>query len=90
MLLHSDVGARDKIEGPALEALKEFLDMLYEILPASQEYKAHLSEISAWLNSKTSITGQEWVAYLEGIQVCSVSICLFPHYVLPPSLDTMP
>ncbi|CAI2724679.1 unnamed protein product [Schistosoma spindalis] len=68
MLLQSDVGARDKIEGPALEALKEFLDMLYEILPASQEYKAHLSGISVWLNSKASITGQEWVAYLEGIQ----------------------
>lgn len=31
MLLQSDVGARDKIEGPALEALKEFLDMLYEV-----------------------------------------------------------
>ncbi|CAH8463985.1 unnamed protein product [Schistosoma haematobium] len=75
MLLQSDVGARDKIEGPALEALKEFLDMLYEILPASQEYKAHLSEISVWLNSKTSITGQEWIAYLEGIQ--------FPTYKGP-------
>ncbi|CAH8458614.1 unnamed protein product [Schistosoma intercalatum] len=75
MLLQSDVGARDKIEGPALEALKEFLNMLYEILPASQEYKAHLSETSAWLNSKTSITGQEWVAYLEGIQ--------FPTYKGP-------
>ncbi|CAH8462050.1 unnamed protein product [Schistosoma bovis] len=75
MLLQSDVGARDKIEGPALEALKEFLDMLYEVLPASQEYKAHLSEISVWLNSKTSITGQEWVAYLEGIQ--------FPTYKGP-------
>ncbi|CAH8455078.1 unnamed protein product [Schistosoma turkestanicum] len=69
MLLQSDVGARDKIEGPALEALKEFLDMLYEILPASQEYKAQLSEISVWLNSKTSITGQEWVAYLEEIKL---------------------
>ncbi|CAH8454547.1 unnamed protein product [Schistosoma rodhaini] len=68
MLLQSDVGVRDKIEGPALEALKEFLDILYGILPASQEYKAYLSEISVWLNSKTSITGQEWVAYLEKIQ----------------------
>ncbi|KAK4474196.1 hypothetical protein MN116_003494 [Schistosoma mekongi] len=65
MLLQSDVGARDIIEGPALDALKEFLNMLHEILPASQEYKAHLAEISAWLNSKTSFTGQEWIAYLQ-------------------------
>ncbi|KAH8852433.1 Sulfhydryl oxidase 1 [Schistosoma japonicum] len=65
MLLQSDVGARDVIEGPALDALKEFLNMLHETLPASQEYKAHLSAISAWVNSKTSFTGQEWITYLQ-------------------------
>lgn len=76
--------------GATLYSFNYFVFSGFKVLPASQEYKAHLSEISVWLNSKTSITGQEWVAYLEGIQVCTVSICLFPRYVLPPPLDTMP
>ncbi|CAH8474051.1 unnamed protein product [Heterobilharzia americana] len=68
MLLQLDVGARDAIEGSSLAALKEFLQMLYELLPASQEYKDYLTKISAWLNSKTSTTGREWTEFLKQIE----------------------
>nr|CAH8830473.1 unnamed protein product [Trichobilharzia regenti] len=67
MLLQSDVSALDVIQGTSLAALKQFLQMLHELLPASEEYKEYLSNVSTWLNTKTSITGQEWSAFLKEI-----------------------
>ncbi|VDQ08776.1 unnamed protein product [Trichobilharzia regenti] len=69
MLLQSDVSALDVIQGTSLAALKQFLQMLHELLPASEEYKEYLSNVSTWLNTKTSITGQEWSAFLKEINV---------------------
>ncbi|CAH8832799.1 unnamed protein product [Trichobilharzia szidati] len=75
MLLQSDVSARGVIQGTSLAALKQFLQTLHELLPTSEEYKVYLSKVSAWLNTKTSITGQEWREFLKEIN--------FPMYTGP-------
>lgn len=67
-LLYLDVSARKVIDGHALEALKEFIHMLYTLLPASEEYLSHLNRLQRWVSTKSSFTGHEWATFLNHSQ----------------------